>query len=145
MGQTSQTSSKIHIVTKVQVFLDLDFCLKKANFRLWLNFFLSYINFGYQNFDYNYEITMIAELFGLGTGTAILRYKQSSLCGVLGFHISAPGNPGNIMSTIWTQELGRLWAFFIPDHLKKKDIKVLQTFSTTATFPSAAAKWRGRL
>ena len=61
---------------------------------------------------------MIAELLGLGTGTAILRYKQSSLWGVFGFHISAPGNPGNMVSVIWIHALGRLWAFFTPDHLE---------------------------
>ena len=61
---------------------------------------------------------MIAELLGLGTGTAILRYKQSSLWGVFGFHISAPGNPGNMVSVIWIHALGRLWACFTPDHLE---------------------------
>ena len=64
---------------------------------------------------------MTAELLGRGTGTATLRYRQSSLCLVFGFHISAPGNPGNIMSTIWIQELGRRKASLVPDQLKKME------------------------
>ena len=43
-------------------------------------------------------VTKTAELFGRGVGTAILRYKQSSLINVFGFHISAPENPGYVVS-----------------------------------------------
>ena len=39
-------------------------------------------------------LTNTAELLGRGVGTAMFRYKQSSLIGVFGFHISAPKNPG---------------------------------------------------
>ena len=45
-----------------------------------------------------YGFTKTAELFGRGVGTAILRYKQSSLINVFGFHISAPENPGYVVS-----------------------------------------------
>ena len=76
-------------------------------------------NFSPHLFDIGSVLTMTAELLGRGTGTATLRYRQSSLCLVFGFHISAPGNPGNIMSTIWIQELGRRKASLVPDQLKK--------------------------
>ena len=45
-----------------------------------------------------YGFTKTAELFGRGVGTAILRYKQSSLINVFGFHISAPEKPGYVVS-----------------------------------------------
>ena len=47
---------------------------------------------------YSYTFTITAELFGWGTGTATFKYKQSSLIGVLGFHISDPINPGKNVS-----------------------------------------------
>ena len=55
--------------------------------------------------------TKTAELLGRGEGTAIFRYKQSSLIKVFGFHISAPENPGYIVSGTWTHALGLSCAF----------------------------------
>lgn len=58
---------------------------------------------------------MTAAFVGLGRGTTTFTYRQSSLSGVFGFHMVAPGKSPNTVSRICTQLLGRVVAFSTPD------------------------------
>lgn len=62
---------------------------------------------------------MTVRLWALGDeGTHTLRYRQSSLMSLFGFHISLPWKPGNFMSTYWKQALGYAWASCNPVHAR---------------------------
>jgi len=64
------------------------------------------------------------------------RYRQSSSIFVFAFHISAPGNPSNRVSKIWTQELGFVWADFTSLQLEKIFIQTYYFVSLTAKYLS---------
>lgn len=58
---------------------------------------------------------MTAAFVGLGRGTTTFTYRQSSLSGVFGFHMVAPGKSPNTVSRICTQLFGRVVAFSTSD------------------------------
>lgn len=58
---------------------------------------------------------MTAAFLGLGCGATTFTYRQSSLSGVFGFHMVAPGKSPNTVSKICTQLFGRVVAFSTPD------------------------------